>query len=189
MENRHLLDVEKFKELARPTSKHIDDDEIQAFIDECEQMFIIPAIGYANFKAACDSKNEALFDNTFDDTFSGTIWLDGGEWKRKSDECGCRKGDETTMYCVGLRKTLSYFVYAKMLRADGSILARSGFMKHDDSYASHIVDKANGVQYNDVMDIAEKYLNDCMLYANYHTKENKVKPIRGTRARIKAIGD
>lgn len=51
MENKHLINVEQFKQLARPTSKHVDEDEVKTFIRECEDIFIIPAIGLDVYKA------------------------------------------------------------------------------------------------------------------------------------------
>lgn len=179
-EHKHLINVADFKALSRPSSIHLDDDEVQAFISECEDVFIIPAIGYANFETAVNSES---FDETFDDSFSASIWLDGGSFTL--DVCGCE--NERTEWCVGLRRTLAYYVYAKMIRSDGTILSRSGAMRHNDQYASHV--DPNRKQYDDVMNIADQYLAGCMLYAKQHSLEcNAVKPITGTRAKIKAIG-
>ena len=45
------------------------------------------------------------------------------------------------------------------------------------------------LEYDDVMNIADRYLAECMEYAKAHSAEcNAVRPIKGTRARIKAIG-
>lgn len=178
-EHKHLITAADYKALARPASVHLDDDEVQAFITECEDMHIIPAIGYANFNRAV---NSLTFTDVFDETFSASIWLDGGEFVTR--ECGC---DGRTMWCTGLRKTLAYYVYAKMLRADGTMVARAGAMRHNDQYASHV--DPNRKQYDDVMNIADRYLAECMEYAKAHSAEcNAVRPIKGSRARIKAIG-
>ena len=48
-EHGHLITVGQCLALARPTSVHLDEDEVQAYITECEDMHIIPAIGFANF--------------------------------------------------------------------------------------------------------------------------------------------
>lgn len=179
-EHGHLISVAECLELARPVSIHLDEQEVAAYIAECEDMHIIPAIGYTNFQTAVNSES---FDATFDDTFSASIWLDGGAFV--VSDCGCN--NERTEWCVGLRKTLAYYVYAKMLRADGTLLARAGAMRHNDQYASHV--EPNRKQYDDTMNIADQYLSGCMLYAKQHSLEcNAVKKIKGTRARIKAIG-
>ena len=54
-EHKHLITAADYKVLARPASVHLDDDEVQAYITECEDMHIIPAIGYANFNRAVNS--------------------------------------------------------------------------------------------------------------------------------------
>ena len=51
MANKHILTVEEFKELARPTSKHVDEDEVMAFVRECEDIYIIPAVGLEKYQA------------------------------------------------------------------------------------------------------------------------------------------
>ena len=51
MANKHILTVEEFKELARPTSKHVDEDEVIAFVRECEDIHIIPAVGLEKYQA------------------------------------------------------------------------------------------------------------------------------------------
>jgi hypothetical protein len=61
-------------------------------------------------------------------------------------------------------------------------------MRHEDQYAYH-VDDAKLKQYNDIMDMAEKYLSDCLLYAKAYRKDCKRMKVRGTRAYIHAIGD
>ena len=192
MEKKHLITPQQFVELARPTSTHLDDAEVLAYIDECENMFIIPAIGYGNFEHAVnlpemlgdESTFDKTFDGTFDDLFEPNIWLDGGSFE-KCDGCGC--GTSERGWCVGLRKTLAYYVYARMGRSDGSIVARAGYMRHNDQYADHVQKDVR--QYNDVMSTAEAYLAGCLEYAKCHTIDKKITPVRSSRAAIKAIGD
>lgn len=186
-EIKHLITPAEFAELARPVSIHLDDNEVQAFINECEQMYIIPAVGYGNFKAAV---TDTTWDSTFDDTFKPHTAINGGEWTlTRAHACQCDTGAENGLqYCVGLKTALAYFVYAKIARADGAIYSRAGFMQHADQYAHH-VDDSKLKQYNDVMTIAETYLGDCLRYIKYHTVEKVIKPVHSTRARIHAIGD
>ena len=177
-----MITADEFKTLARPVSIHMDEKEVMQFVDECEDMFIIPAIGYGNFKAAL---TESTFDATFNATFNPTLLIEGGEWEDK-DACGCEKR-KVLRYCKGLKATLAYYVYAKMLRSDGSIISRAGFVRHNDEYASHVDDGMR--QYNDVMNIADKYMGDCLAYMRKHTVDKVITPLHTSRARIKAIGD
>lgn len=169
MANKHIITVERFKELARPTSKHIDDGEVLTFIRECEDIYIIPAIGLARFKALQEEDGE----------LQNITLLDGGEFK---DKCGELKR------CSGLRLAIAYFVYAKMIMADGGMLTRTGLMQHNDSYASREDDKNRVRMYNDAMEVAEAYLGSCMAYLKSVENES-IKPVRGTRIRIHAIGE
>ena len=184
MRAKHLITVDEFKTLARPVSVHLDDNEITQYIDECEDMFIIPAIGYTNFKAMIEDAGKSVWDKTFDSSFNPALFADGGEWIYKG--CCCGDGGELR-YCKGMKTTLAYYVYAKMLRSDGGILSRAGFMRHNDEYAGHIED--NQKQYADVMNIADKYMGGCLQYMRYHLKNDSIRPLKNSRARIKVIGD
>lgn len=178
-----LLTVEQFRSLARPTSPHLDEVEINAYVRECEDEKIIPAIGWRNFKAAT---GVCVWDSTFDDTFNPDLFLNGGEWSRLEQVCG--KQEEVLHYCNGIRKALAYFVYAKLLRADGSIVTRTGAMRHREEYADH-VDDSKLRQYNDTVGLAEMYLSDALLYLRDKDKDKQVKPVRGSRAHVHAIGN
>ena len=171
--DKHLITVDEFKELGRPTSKHLDDDEVTSFISECEDMNIMPAIGldmYEELSGGGELSEEAK------------ILLNGGKWKETTNE------ESQSRMCGGLKKALAYFVYAKMSMSDGVILTRSGSMQHDDSYAQRSEDKNSVRRYNEVMNIAEEYLDGCLQYLK-QWKGEKIKPVRGTRVHIHAIGD
>lgn len=185
-DTQHMITPQEFATLARPCSRHLDDDEVMAYVSECEQLYIIPAIGYGNFKAAITG---SAFDGTFDGTFSPSTAINGGEWEynKPNGECHDTTPEKGLHYCVGLKRTLAYYAYAQMIKADGAINARSGTMRHDDQYAQHINDKMK--QYNNIMNIAEAYMDGCLQYLKYHTVDHAVKPVRGGRARIHAIGD
>lgn len=171
----HLLTVEEFRSLARPTSKHIDEEEVCSFIRECEDMTIIPAIGY-------DTYEKLLSDDLSDEE---KVLLDGGTWVQGIvGRCNGQNG--LRRKCSGLKTALSYFVYAKMIQSDGSIVTRTGAMRHNDEYASHIEDKKG--RYNDVMNVAEEYLSGCLQYWK-SVKSEDVHPVRGSRVHIHAIGD
>lgn len=185
-EKRQLLIwPEQFRELARPVSIHVDDDEIAQFVRECEDMYIIPAIGWPTVKlATMTDPCAADWTTIYDEDFDSVILLDGGEYTPGGDCCCSTDGEPR--YCNGIRKALAYFAYAKMLRNDGNIIARAGAMQHNDQYAYHTNDPELK-RYNDTMDIAEKYLAESLEYANMHNaRKHKT---RGTRCRIIAVGD
>lgn len=183
-DRRTLITIDQFRRLTRPTSIHLDEEDVLSYVRECEDEKIIPAIGWSNFKSLIGQR---AWDNTFDSTFNPDILIDGGEW---SETAVGSDGVQYTKeyYCCGVRKALAYYAYAKMLRADGAIVARAGTMRHRDDYSDHL-DDPQIRQYNDVMNMAERYLGQCLYYLNRHRKKHAISPQRGTRAKIHVIGD
>ena len=92
-------------------------------------------------------------------------------------------------YTSGIRKALAYFTYARLFRADGTIISRAGGMRHRDDYSDHVQDVSSNKQYNDILDMAERYLSDALEYLKHFTPEGEVKQQRGTRAHIHVIGN
>lgn len=173
----HLITVDEFRKLARPTSKHVDEDDVIAFIRECEDMTIIPAIGLDVFE-------RLLSDDVSE---KEKTLLSGGNWTQ-SVVGRCNGENGLRRKCSGLKTALAYFVYAKMIQSDGGIVTRTGMMRHDDEYASHIDDKNRVRRYNDVMNVAEQYLSGCLEYWK-NVQGGDVRPVKGTRVHIHAIGD
>ncbi len=166
----HLLTAKNWAQYTRFVSRHVDNEEVEAFIDECEQLFIIPAIGAETFLALCGEKL----------TEEQTLLLEGGQYVGKSKEKRIFKG---------LRSALAYFVYAKMAKNDGAMVGRSGFLQHDDEHASRMDDKNRVNKYNDLMNVAEHYLSGAMKYLSTWNKKDEVKPVRGSRVRIIEVGE
>ena len=160
----HLITAEEFKQLARPSSIHLDESHIMAYITEAEDASVIPAIGYDVFKSI-------VTEEPMSEQMANL--LNGCEFTGSERPCGA----EQLMRCN--------YAYARMLRADGAIVSRAGFMQHEDEYSRHF-DDTRLKQYNDVMDIAERYLASCLAYLNTIQPTPKAK---GSRARIYAIGD
>lgn len=174
----HLLSAEEWPKYTRAVSVHLDNEEVEKWIDECEQLFIIPAIGGKLFSRL--ASGEGL-------TGQETMLLEGGEYEQ--ERCGC---DSTyTGIFKGLKWALAYFVLAKMMRNDGGLLSRGGFFRHDDEHASHLDDRNNVNRYNDVMNVAENYLNGALLYWKSINGEDcgTSAKVRGSRVRILSVGD
>lgn len=176
-----LITVDEFRTLARPVSLHLDTEAVEQYIRESEDASLIPATGWELYKFLTfegTEKPQALAES-----FDRTIATDGGEWTETSE-----RGYQTLRLCNGLKKALAYFTYARLQRADGNILSRAGAMRHRDERADH-TDDQKLKQYNDIVDMAERYLSDTLYYIKKNTKEATVKPAQAKRATIKAIGD
>lgn len=166
----HLLTADNWQEYTRIASIHVDNEEVNAFIEECEQLFIIPAIGAELFLK--------LLGANLDD--SQSLLLEGGVYVDSKQKKHVFKG---------LRRALAYFVYAKMAKNDGAMVSRSGFMQHEDEYARRLDDKNRVNKYNDLMNVAEVYLSGALEYLKTWDEMKNVKPVRGSRVHIVDVGE
>ena len=178
---RPLITVEEFRTLARPVSLHLDTEAVEQYIRESEDASLIPATEWELYKFLTIEGAER--PQALAESFDPKIATDGGEWTETSD-----RGYQTLRLCNGLKKALAYFTYARLQRADGNILSRAGAMRHRDERADH-TDDQKLKQYNDIVDMAERYLSDTLYYIKKNTKEATQKPAQARRASIKAIGD
>lgn len=173
-----IITIAQFRELVRPSSQHLDEACVMAFIQEAVTAYILPVTGYRIYKeCASDDPVSGMAEG-----FSKDILLNGGEWEMAS--CACAE-DNGIQYCSGLRKALSYFAYSRMMRADGAVVSRAGLMRHRDEYGDHV---ETTKQYQDVMSMAETYLGECAKYLKAYSLEQHINRVPQTRARIKAIG-
>lgn len=170
MANEHFLTVAEFQELARPTSRHVDEGEVMAFVRECEDIYIAPTLGL-------DKCTDLLADEVSE---ADKILLEGGTYTDKEGK---------KQRCAGVKITLAYFVYGKMTMADGGIMTRSGVVLHNDNYADRYDDKNRVRRYDDVLNVAEEYLNSCLNYLRTLEGYEEHPKARGTRILIHSIGD
>ena len=168
--DNHLIGIDDFLSLARQASKHLDEKEVMRYVEECEDMYIIQAIGLDKFNDLTKSSVSS----------EDLILLSGGTFKNANGE---------NEKCFGLKKALAYFVYAKMSMSDGSIITRSGNIQHNDSHAERKEQKEKVNRYDDVMNVAEEYLNSCLKYLKTLSGYEETKRVKQTRLRIKAVGD
>lgn len=194
---KHLLNFDEFRLLARPTSKHLDEDDVVNAISECEDVFIAPAIGLGVYNLLVTEYTE---QNPLPDNLQ-VLWT-GGYWA--IDDSGTLVFDKTfdptfaTNYqnvkvCHGLKKCLAYYAWSKLMREDGAVVTRSGSLHHVDAYGERLEQKERHARYNDNTNVAEQYLSSCLDYLKQITGDASCcqgKPvIRGHRARVHAIGD
>lgn len=114
-----------------------------------------------------------------------------GRWRIHHQEEGRLQPRRNQGAEVHQRNTQStrLFHVCEAFRADGTIISRAGGMRHRDDYSDHVQDVSSNKQYNDIMDMAERYLSDALEYLKAFTSKGEVKAQRGTRAHIHAIGN
>ncbi len=168
---KHLITPDEVKQLSRPISGHVNDDDVIRFTDETEQMDVIPAIGTELYLA--------LLDGPADDRYR--VLMDGGVYDGSDGKKHIFKG---------LKVAIAYYVYARLIKNDGRILSESGFLSHNDEYGSKPDDKQKYVSYNDTLNVAKKYLADVLEYLKLtdNTFDKNAK-VRNNGVRITAIGD
>lgn len=192
MAQGHLLTAETWPDYTRMVSVHMDAREVEAFIDECEQIHIVPAIGTKLFLRLVSG--DVLNDKE-------TLLLEGGVYQGGSVRTeidgdvstfdrtfGCSFTDEDILF-KGLRHALAYFVLAKMVKNDGAMLSRGGMFLHEDEHAGRMDDRGRVDRYNDIMNTAEMYMSGALAYLKTWKGREKTRKANQTRIRIKSIGE
>jgi len=182
----HILTAEEFRALARPTSTHLETDIIDAYINECEDVYIIPAIGttlFGELATYVEARQNATEQNPVEPVEQYDNLLDGKEYTPTSG-CGC----DGARLNYGLRKALSYFTYGKMMLDDGLTLTRSGNIQHLDEYGARMAQQQRINRYNDVINTAKMYLDSVLQYIKCEINPCQPK-VHQNNTRIKAIGD
>lgn len=136
----HIITPEEIGVLARPCT--IDEDVALNYIEESEMQDIKPIIGDVLFLDIADnpSKYEQL--------------LDGGMYENKGEK----------YVFAGLKRTLAYYAWARMVKCGVNHLTRFGFVAKNGDY-SHSVDwKERQTAYNDAYAVADGYMNECLAY-------------------------
>lgn len=145
---QYLITPDEVKKNARSIARLVSNDKIQVYIEESENIDIKNALG------------DSLYLDVVEKQENYDILLNGGEYKTKRGE---RK------VFVGLKKALSYFTHARLMKNGDYNVDRYGMTNKNSEYSSHTEYKEKVTAYNDAFDVAERYLKECVVYLN----ENK----------------
>lgn len=141
----HLVTFEEVTTLGRPIG-NVDKKKIEAYITEVEQMYIKPTLG------------ESLFmDLLNDDENSNEVLvklLEGGMY----DDNGNSKSFQ------GLKKAISYYVYAQNVMSGDFQSTRYGLVIKDGDYSTRVSSKERSDHYNNSFEVARFYLSECVEY-------------------------
>lgn len=141
---KHIITLNEVVTLGRPIGK-VDDEKLLAYITEAEQLYIKPILGTSLFLKLLNKK---LDENS-------QRLLDGGIY---TDEKG------KTQSLVGLKVTLSYFVYAQNVMSGDFQSTRFGMTLKSDDNSTHLSSKERSDCYNNTIEIANSYLRECVAY-------------------------
>ena len=141
----HLITPSEVTQYGRPISAKTDNDKLNAYIIEAEQMNIKPVLG--------DDLFLSILEKGEDDEKVAML-LKGGSYQ-----------SECKIYTfVGLKAAMSYYVYAKYLMVGDFNATRFGVMMKEDSFSSHISSADRSNAYSDTLEVANCYLQDCVSY-------------------------
>ena len=144
MEIQHLITKDDVLELARPASRHIDNDRIVVCINEAEQIDIKKTIGDDLLLAIMDN-----VDGKYDELLEGGRYIDSQQKNR---------------VFAGLRTVVSYYAYARLVQIADSYLSRFGFVSKDEEYSSRVSVSEKKNQVADVRAVADNYFEECITY-------------------------
>lgn len=141
----YLITYNEAHTLARKMSVHVENDKIDVFIREAEDMDIKPVLGDSLLLAV--KANPSRFQTL----------LNGGSYV---DGMGRKKS------ISGLKSALSYFVYARFVRNNDGNVTRVGFVNNNNDYSSRVMDAERERAYNDSVAIGQRYLKECMEFVH-----------------------
>ena len=152
----HIITEEQLRKLGRPIGKNVDSTKLEAFITEAEQLHIKPIIGDTLFlRILTELDQGSIRDKNI------LLLLDGGNYNSKD----YGKSDSDDIHCfMGLRESLSYYVYAKYVMSGDIESTRFGIGVKENEYSSHVSDKSRSTLYNGIIEIAKGYLDECLMF-------------------------
>lgn len=140
----HLVTPQEVVKLGRPIGK-IEEAKINAFITETEQLHIKPMLGIALFLGLLENPNDEKH----------YVLLNGGIYEDK---------DGNPQSLMGLKVTIAYFVNAQNIMSGDFQSTRYGIVVKDGDYSQHISSKERSDYYNNTIEVANMYMQECVRY-------------------------
>ena len=127
----------------RPIADNIPSSRITIYLKEAENLYVIPAFG------------ASIFKNISDNQENYTTLLEGGFY------------DNNKHYFEGLRKSIAYIAYSKMILNQDFNVTAFGTMFKNSEYSEHSNEKTLLRISNDALAIGLRYLDECLDYLKY----------------------
>lgn len=128
--------------LARDMSAHMDEERVNTYIRESEMIDLKSALGDALFLAV--KANPEQYDKL----------LNGGEYEVSGEK----------RIFSGLKTTLAYYAYARVVKNGNGNVTRYGFVNKETEYSSNAEFKERNMAYNDAFSIADRLMKECLRY-------------------------
>lgn len=154
---KNLITADEVKNYGRPIGKMVDNGKLSAFINEAEQLHVKPIIGNGLYLRLVREQEKPIEEQ---DPLLRKL-LDGGIYT--AEACGCDE-EQGEFSFEGLKVAISYFVYAQNVMIGDFESTRFGMVTKNDDYSSHLSDKNRSECYNNALDMANGYLQECVDY-------------------------
>jgi hypothetical protein len=149
----------------RPIADNIPLGRITVYIEEAERLYVLPAFG------------ASLFKNISDNQETYTTLLEGGYY------------DNDNHYFAGLRKSIAYIAYSKMILNQDFNVTAFGTMFKNSEYSEHSNEKTLLRISNDALAIGLRYLDECLDYLKHINVLTCCLNQTDRNRRIKIIGE
>lgn len=141
----HIIRPDEVAKLSRPIGK-VDEVKLFAYITEAEQVNIKPVLGDELFlNILKEGETNALYK----------VLLNGGTYTDRNNY---------TRSFVGLKVSLAYYVYAQNVMTGDFQGTRFGTVVKQGDYSREISSKERSDYYNNVLEVAHHYLQECVTY-------------------------
>ena len=149
----------------RPIADNIPSNRITVYLKEAENLYVIPAFG------------ASLFKNISDNQENFVTLLEGGFY------------DNDKHYFEGLRKSIAYIAYSKMILNQDFNVTAFGTMFKNSEYSEHSNEKTLLRISNDALAIGLRYLDECVDYLKHIKVLSCCSNQTDRNRRIKIIGE
>lgn len=143
---QHLITPTEVVNAGRPMGSNIDDSRLLAYITEAEMMNVKPVLGDKLFHALLADENDK--NEQFVQLLNG----------------GAYTSQDAIYSFAGLKAAISYYVFAKNVMVGDFQPTRYGMVMKESDYSSHISTAERSACYNDTLEVANSYLQDCIDY-------------------------
>ena len=167
-DNELLITREDIDKECRPCNAQ--NDLVDRCIEEAQNLDIIPAIG-ADWWLRIINRDQEHDDEA-------TLLWNGGIY---NDSCG------NPQIFAGLRKSLLYYSYARVVRSSGGVSTRFDFVVKADQYSDSADLQAKVQAYNEAFATADGYKAQALAYLN-SVEDCCKRTITNNRIAIKRIG-
>lgn len=142
---KNIVTARDIENAGRPLGQ-VDESRLLSYITECEMMYIKPVLG--------DRLYHSLLADEEDANEKYVQLLNGGTYEVSGN-----------IYAfAGLKATLSYYVFAKIVMVGDFQPTRYGMVLKESDYSSHISSAERSACYNDTLEVAHAYLQECIDY-------------------------